>query len=111
MAGVEGNGQTELAEALVGLRAPEDGRVLLGGRDIAGWPVDRIREAGVAFVPEDRHEQGLILNMSVWENVVLGRHDERPFSSRAGVLVDRQDQGARRAAGEAVTTYAREAWP
>jgi general nucleoside transport system ATP-binding protein len=86
VAGVEGNGQTELAEALVGLRKLEDGRVLLEGRDIAGWSVSRIREAGVAFVPEDRHEQGLILSMSVWENSILGRHDERPFSSRAGVL-------------------------
>jgi ABC-type uncharacterized transport system ATPase subunit len=86
VAGVEGNGQTELAEALLGLREPEDGRMLLDGRDVAGWSVERIREAGVAFVPEDRHQQGLILDMSVWENSILGRHDERPFSSRIGVL-------------------------
>jgi general nucleoside transport system ATP-binding protein len=86
VAGVEGNGQKELAEALVGLLAPQDGRVLLEGKDIAGWSVDRIRDAGVAFIPEDRQEQGLVLDMTLWENSLLGRQDERPFSSRAGVL-------------------------
>jgi ABC-type uncharacterized transport system ATPase subunit len=86
VAGVEGNGQKELAEALVGLLAPQDGRVLLEGKDIAGWSVDRIRDAGVAFIPEDRQEQGLVLDMTLWENSLLGRQDERPFSSRAGML-------------------------
>jgi general nucleoside transport system ATP-binding protein len=86
IAGVEGNGQKELAESLIGLRVPERGRVVLGGRDIAGWTVDAIRDAGVAFVPEDRHEQGLVLGMSVWENAILGRQDDPGFSRRAGVL-------------------------
>ena len=45
-----------------------------------------IRNAGVGFIPEDRHEQGLVLDMTIWENAVLGRHDDPPFSSRLGVL-------------------------
>ena len=94
IAGVEGNGQKELAETLMGLRTPEAGRILFDGVDIVGWTVDDIRDAGVAFVPEDRHGQGLVLDMSVWENAILGRQDDQGFSNRAGVLAHRQDQGA-----------------
>jgi simple sugar transport system ATP-binding protein len=90
VAGVEGNGQRELAEVLLGLRTPEDGRIVVAGEDLAGWSVDRIRDFGVAFVPEDRHEQGLVLNMSVWENAVLGRQDDAEFSKRWGVLAIRK---------------------
>ncbi len=86
VAGVEGNGQRELAEVLIGLRAAEDGRIVLAGEDLAGWSVDRIRDFGVAFVPEDRHEQGLVLSMSIWENAVLGRQDDAEFSARFGTL-------------------------
>jgi simple sugar transport system ATP-binding protein len=86
VAGVEGNGQRELAEALIGLLKPQDGRILLGDQDIAGWSVDRIRDSGVAFVPEDRHDQGLVLDMTIWENAILGRQDDEEFSSRGGVL-------------------------
>jgi ABC-type uncharacterized transport system ATPase subunit len=85
VAGVEGNGQRELAETLIGLMRPEDGRIQLHGQDIAGWSVDRIREAGVAFVPEDRHGQGLVLDMTIWENAILGRQDDEGFSPR-GIL-------------------------
>jgi simple sugar transport system ATP-binding protein len=60
------------------------------GVDIAGWPVAEIRNAGVAYVPEDRHGQGLVLDMSVWENAVLGRQDDRDMSSRLGVLAIRK---------------------
>ena len=87
VAGVEGNGQRELAEALVGLTPPDAGRVLLEGKDIAGWSVDQVRDAGVAFIPEDRHEQGLVLAMSVWENSVLGRQDDAQFSGRIVLFI------------------------
>jgi simple sugar transport system ATP-binding protein len=85
VAGVEGNGQRELAETLIGLMRPEHGRIQLHGQDIAGWSVDRIRDAGVAFVPEDRHDQGLVLDMTIWENTILGRQDDEGFSPR-GIL-------------------------
>jgi simple sugar transport system ATP-binding protein len=86
VAGVEGNGQRELAEVVMGLRTPSAGRVILDGDDITDRAVRQIRNAGVGYIPEDRHEQGLVLDMSVWENAVLGREDDRPFSSRWGVL-------------------------
>ena len=90
VAGVEGNGQRELAETLIGLRTPDAGEILLDGKAIAGWSVKDIRNAGVAYIPEDRQEQGLVLDMTIWENVVLGRHDDAEFSSRFGVLFIRK---------------------
>jgi simple sugar transport system ATP-binding protein len=90
VAGVEGNGQRELAETLIGLRKPTSGQILLDGSDIGGRSVEEIRNAGVAYVPEDRHGQGLVLDMTVWENAVLGRHDDPEFSGRLGVLFIRK---------------------
>jgi general nucleoside transport system ATP-binding protein len=86
VAGVEGNGQRELAESLIGLRRPAAGTIELAGQDIRGWSVAEIRNAGVAYIPEDRHEQGLVLDMSLWENAVLGREDDPPFAARWGLL-------------------------
>jgi simple sugar transport system ATP-binding protein len=86
VAGVEGNGQRELAEAIMGLLPPVSGSIELHGKDLAGLDVREIRNEGVAFIPEDRHDQGLVLDMTVWENVLLGRQDDRPFVSRIGVL-------------------------
>ena len=86
VAGVEGNGQRELAETLIGLRTPESGTIQLEGASIAGRPVEDIRNAGVGYIPEDRHEQGLVLTMSLWENAVLGRQDDADFSGTLGVL-------------------------
>ncbi len=90
VAGVEGNGQRELAETLIGLRAPTSGTIELEGRSIAGRSVFDIRNAGVGYIPEDRHDQGLVLDMTVWENVVLGRQDDKDFSSRIGTLFIRK---------------------
>jgi general nucleoside transport system ATP-binding protein len=86
IAGVEGNGQRELVECCVGLRTPDAGSVRVGGIDLAHATVDRHRSEGVAFIPEDRHSQGLVLEMTVWENSALGRQKARGFSSRLGVL-------------------------
>jgi ABC-type uncharacterized transport system ATPase subunit len=79
VAGVEGNGQRELAESLIGLRTPASG-------SIAGRSVFDIRNAGVGYIPEDRHEQGLVLNMTLWENSILGRQDDEEFSGTLGLL-------------------------
>ncbi|MGZ6545647.1 MAG: ABC transporter ATP-binding protein [Actinomycetota bacterium] len=92
VAGVEGNGQRELAEALIGLRKPEAGKVLVEGRDIAGWSVEEVRGAGVAYIPQDRHEQGLVLDMTLWENVILGRQDDPQFSGRGVLLISKIKQ-------------------
>ncbi|HEY8115419.1 MAG TPA: ABC transporter ATP-binding protein, partial [Actinomycetota bacterium] len=90
VAGVEGNGQRELAETLIGLRAPESGTIELEGSVISGRAVFDIRNAGVGYIPEDRHEQGLVLTMSLWENSVLGRQDDEEFAGRLGVLFIRK---------------------
>jgi general nucleoside transport system ATP-binding protein len=87
VAGVEGNGQPELAEALVGLRRPDGGRVLLNGEDATGLPVHEMRRGGVAYIPEDRHDRGLVLDMTIWENTVLGRQGQRRFLGSLGVLL------------------------
>ena len=86
VAGVEGNGQRELAEALIGLRTPTKGRISIGGRDITGWSVKDIRKHGVAYVPEDRHGRGLVLDMTLWENSVLGRHETKEYQGPFGAL-------------------------
>ena len=86
VAGVEGNGQRELAETLIGLRAPASGTIELEGESISGKTVEEIRDGGVGYIPEDRHDQGLVLSMTLWENAVLGRHDDPEFSNRFGVL-------------------------
>ena len=90
VAGVEGNGQRELAETLIGLRAPTSGTI-----EVRGQPHRRplggdIRNAGVAYIPEDRHDQGLVLSMSLWENSVLGRQDDAEFSGSLGFLLIRK---------------------
>jgi ABC-type uncharacterized transport system ATPase subunit len=86
VAGVEGNGQRELAETLFGLRTPASGTIQLEGSSITGRSVGDIRNAGVGYIPEDRHDQGLVLNMTLWENAVLGRQDDEEFASGLGVM-------------------------
>jgi ABC-type uncharacterized transport system ATPase subunit len=90
VAGVEGNGQRELAECVVGLRKPEAGRITVEGRDVTGRSVSDVRAQGVSFVPEDRHERGLVLDMTLWENALLGRQRTEPFAGSWGVLAIRR---------------------
>ena len=87
VAGVEGNGQRDLADAIMGLRPLEGGRIVLDGRDLTSISTGEIRHAGVAFIPEDRQDQGLVLDMSLWENAVLGRQNDEDFSRRGGILL------------------------
>jgi simple sugar transport system ATP-binding protein len=79
VAGVEGNGQSELVETLTGLRRPSGGRMLCDGADLAGLPPRRIRERGVACIHEDRQSTGLIAEFSLRDNLVLGSHYQRAF--------------------------------
>jgi ABC-type uncharacterized transport system ATPase subunit len=81
VAGVQGNGQTELCEALLGLRPTLAGTVKLNGRDLThASPRDRLR-AGIAYIPEDRKEDGLVGSFSVAENLILDMYDRKPFAS------------------------------
>ena len=81
-AGVEGNGQSELVQTLMGLIRPVSGTISLDGEDIAGWPTLKRRERGIAFVPEDRHRQALMLQAPLWENRILGHQWSRELFRR-----------------------------
>ncbi|MEV7612352.1 ABC transporter ATP-binding protein [Streptomyces sp. NPDC089799] len=85
IAGVEGNGQTELIEALMGMNAPDTGVITLDGLDITKTPVRKRREGGIGYIPEDRHRHGLLLESPLWENRILGHVTEAPNSKR-GIL-------------------------
>ncbi|MGO1050853.1 ABC transporter ATP-binding protein [Crossiella sp. CA198] len=78
IAGVEGNGQTELVEAVMGIRKIDSGSVTLDGEDITKTPTLARREAGIGYVPEDRHRQGLLLTQTLWANRILGYQTRRP---------------------------------
>ncbi|MBO9326354.1 MAG: ABC transporter ATP-binding protein [Roseiflexus sp.] len=80
IAGVQGNGQTELVEAITGLRPVHSGRVLINGRDVTNASPRRISETGCAHVPEDRQEDGLVLTYSVADNLVLNTYYTPPFA-------------------------------
>jgi general nucleoside transport system ATP-binding protein len=81
IAGVQGNGQTELSEALMGLIAPTSGSVHLNDRDITdATPRQRLR-AGVGYIPEDRQQDGLVSSFAVAENIVLDTYDRAPYAS------------------------------
>ena len=73
VAGVEGNGQTELLEALAGLRAPRQGSIQIGFRDVTALGVKARGDAGLSHIPEDRHARGLVLDYSIAENLILGQ--------------------------------------
>ena len=85
VAGVDGNGQTELVEALTGLRRPEAGRIVFAGRDLTRAGARDFLDAGIGHIPEDRQRQGLILSFSLAENLGLREYRRRP-TSRLGWL-------------------------
>jgi simple sugar transport system ATP-binding protein len=80
IAGVAGNGQDELVEALTGLRKPTSGHIRIDDTDIAGKDPNSIRDHGIGYVPGDRHRFGLVLSFPLTDNLVLTRYDKRPFS-------------------------------
>jgi simple sugar transport system ATP-binding protein len=79
IAGVQGNGQTELTEAILGLQPRVTGQILLDGQPIQGRSVRKVLDAGVGFVPEDRNEDGLVGEFSIQENLMLDRSTGEPF--------------------------------
>ena len=80
VAGVQGNGQSELAEAIVGLREHLTGSIKLSGNELIGRSVDECLKAGIAYVPESRELDGLISSFSITENLILDTHGEAPYS-------------------------------
>jgi simple sugar transport system ATP-binding protein len=101
IAGVLGNGQAELVEALIGLRPAAVGTIVLGGEDITSWDTRHRREAGIAYIPEDRHRQGLLLPSPLWENTMLGHQTVAPYER--GMWIDRR--GAKSRTSELIREY------
>lgn len=86
VAGVDGNGQTELVEVLTGLRKPESGKIELNGKNIFGKSPRQIIDSGLGHIPEDRHRRGLILKYSLYENAVLGSQYKKNFTK--GIIMN-----------------------
>ncbi len=106
IAGVEGNGQAELVEAIMGMRPGATGTIVLGGQDLSPLSTRDRREAGIGYIPEDRHRHGLLLDAPLWENRILG-HQTRPPSVQRG-LIDRARRTRRHPADHrGATTSAR----
>jgi general nucleoside transport system ATP-binding protein len=102
IAGVEGNGQAELVEAILGIAPLAEGRISLDGVDITHWTVRRRRESGMGYIPEDRHRRGMLLAAPLWENTMLGQQSVEPFV-KARWWIDRE--AARVRAGEVVEHF------
>jgi ABC-type uncharacterized transport system ATPase subunit len=94
IAGVQGNGQTELCEALLGLRPVIDGRFSLRGRDLTDRGTREILHAGVGYIPEDRQSEGLVSEFTVAENLALDRYDRPPYSKGLALDLEVMDRGA-----------------
>ena len=105
IAGVEGNGQTELVEALAGLigAARLSGEIQFEGKNIATKGARSRRELGIAHIPEDRHRRGLLLDFTLAETSILGVHYRKPIVSYAGVFLD--DNAIQRRVGEIIERF------
>ncbi|MEO7006470.1 MAG: ATP-binding cassette domain-containing protein, partial [Terrimesophilobacter sp.] len=88
VAGVQGNGQTELTEAILGLQQRVTGEILLDGKNLQGRSVRKILDAGVGFIPEDRQEDGLISEFTIAENLMLDRSTGAPFVRFGNLQLD-----------------------
>jgi simple sugar transport system ATP-binding protein len=100
LAGVDGNGQSELIDALSGLRRTIEGRVLVGGKDVTGASARAVIDLGVGHIPEDRHRRGLVLDFTLAENLALHDYREEPDSRFGWLFPRRMIARARRLLGE-----------
>ncbi|QOR71737.1 ABC transporter ATP-binding protein [Ruania alkalisoli] len=101
VAGVQGNGQSELAEVILGLRKATAGSITLDGTELLGKSVDQVLRAGVGFVPEDRSKDGLISSFSIIENFVLDQYAQEPYAKGPAMQLG----VARQKAAEAVEAF------
>lgn len=90
IAGIDGNGQSELIEAITGLRRVEKGQIILDGKDVTNRSPRRVREAGLAHIPEDRNLRGLNRTMSIRDNLIEVEIDKKPYTT--GMLMNEQAQ-------------------
>ena len=96
IAGIDGNGQSELVYGITGLERPSGGKISLGGKDITKASVHRRADAGISHIPEDRHKHGLVLDFSLEDNIVLQKFREKRFQSlgfiKRGAVRDYADE-------------------
>nr|WP_077211582.1 ABC transporter ATP-binding protein [Bacillus dakarensis] len=85
IAGVDGNGQTELIEGITGLRKVKSGSIKINGKEVVNLSSRKITETGVGHIPQDRHKHGLVLDYTIGENMVLQTYYQKPFS-KSGIL-------------------------
>jgi simple sugar transport system ATP-binding protein len=88
IAGVQGNGQTELTEAIIGMHGKTAGSIELDGRELIGKNVKQVLDLGVGFVPEDRTEDGLVADFTIAENLMLDRSDRKPFARGLNIQLE-----------------------
>jgi simple sugar transport system ATP-binding protein len=100
LAGVQGNGQEELVEALLGVRPPEAGSITLNGADLVGRSPKSVLADGLGYVPEDRQHDGLVGTFTVAENLVLDMSDRLPFGSGVGLRLGEIRRNARQRVAE-----------
>ena len=86
IAGIDGNGQTELVYGLSGLEPLKSGKILLNGKDMTNASIRKRSTSGMSHIPEDRHKHGLVLDYSLEYNMILQRYFEQDFTSRVGFL-------------------------
>ncbi len=94
VAGVQGNGQTELTEAILGTQPVTAGSIKLAGQELAGKSVKAVLRAGVGFVPEDRSVHGLVTQFSIEENLILDLYDRKPFGKGISMNLDAMKENA-----------------
>ena len=95
IAGIDGNGQSELVEAITGLRKVESGNVIIKGVDMTNERPRKITELGVGHVPEDRHRDGMVLDMTIAENIALQTYYKEPFSKHGFMNYNKLNEHAR----------------
>ena len=100
IAGVQGNGQTELTEAILGLQPRVTGSIRLDGKELVGQSVKRTLDAGLGFVPEDRTVDGIVGEFTIAENMILDRYDRPPFAKGLALNFSAIDEFAARSVEE-----------
>ncbi|MBP1851733.1 ABC transporter ATP-binding protein [Rhizobium halophytocola] len=101
IAGVAGNGQSELLQAITGIRKPVSGEIYIGGKPVTGYDPARLRQLGLAHIPEDRHHMGLVLPFEEAENAILGYHRDNRYGR--GPMLD--PDAVRKAAEAEIEKY------
>ena len=92
IAGIDGNGQSELVYGLSGLETVKEGTITMNGQDITNMPIRRRITSGMSHIPEDRHKHGLVLDYSLEDNIVLERYFEPQFTKPFWFLKEKRDQ-------------------